>query len=42
MTDLATPEGKDSLKAEILEFANDLFGEEHPVTFVYMSQFVMQ
>ena len=41
-TDLATSEGKASLKEEILEFANELFGEEHPVTFVYISQFVMQ
>lgn len=41
-TDLASAEGKEALKQEILGYANELFGEEHPVTFVYISQFVMQ
>ena len=41
-TDLATAGGKEALKQEILGYANELFGEERPVTFVYMIQFVMQ
>ncbi len=41
-TDLQTSEGKQDLKAELLGYADELFGEEKQVTFVYIRQFVMQ
>ncbi|MBM4437479.1 MAG: flagellar basal body-associated FliL family protein [Actinobacteria bacterium] len=41
-TDLASAEGKEDLKQEILTHAASVLGHELPVTFVYFNQFVMQ